>query len=81
MSRSERKRNDIWQRKRDEGFLAAKRSRAAASGGGGINRPKGKLFGRGVAGRYVRARTRVCARIYTHMCMWFYLTVLGDVAG
>lgn len=45
---------------------------------GGINRSKGKLFGRRVTSRYL-----LFSRIYTytHMCMRFYLAVLGDVAG
>lgn len=63
---------DIWQREKDEDFLAAKRSRAAAGGGGGgggINRPKGKLFERGVAGRYVRARERTYVHVYVHICV------------
>ena len=48
------------------------------AGSGGINRSKGKLFGRGVTSRYL-FYSHVCT--YTHMCMRFYLAVLGDVAG
>lgn len=82
MSRKEmtimREKEKIKKKKKEEKRVLFDGKAFGVASSGGINRSKGKLFGRRVTSRYL-----LFSRIYTytHMCMRFYLAVLGDVAG
>lgn len=73
-----RKKEKIKKKRKEEKKVLFDGKAFGVASSGGINRSKGKLFGRRVTSRYL-----LFSRIYTytHMCMRFYLAVLGDVAG